>query len=322
MSGAGSTLVLLLAIHANSDTDRQKLDSGLRQLRDEDPTLSVETDQQTGAVTIGAVTELQLEIIVDRLQREFHVEATLGRPQVAYQEALTRAADGEAKYARQTAGRGQYGHAKIHVYPGLPGTGYVFESALIGGSIPNQFLEPIRDSIQEASTRGVVAGYPIRDLRVELYDGSYHDIDSSEMAFKIAGAMAFQEAAKKAMPVLLEPVMQVEVVVPKEYTADVIANLSSRRGQIRSHHNRGDIDVIRAVVPVSGLFGYAVDLRSRTQGRATHSMHFDHYQEVRTEPDLDDDDRDSLVRAPLRPAPRSNDSAVALPEPDDDDLET
>ena len=321
MNGAGSTPVLLLAIHAISAADREKLDRGLRQLSDEDPTLSVETDQQTGEVTIGAVGELQIEIIVDRLKREFHVEATLGRPQVAYKEALTQAADGEGRYARQTGGLGQYGHAKIHVSPGKPGTGYVFESVLIGDAIPNQFIEPIKDGIQEASTRGVLAGYPIRDVRVELYDGSYHDVDSSEMAFKIAGAMAFQDAARKAIPVLLEPVMRVEVVVPKEHTADVVGNLSGRRGQIQSHDERGDSQVIRAVVPLSEMFGYATDLRSRTRGRATHSLHFDHYQQVRSDPNRSDGDRDSLVSAPLRPVPRSNDSAVALPEPDDGDLE-
>jgi elongation factor G len=322
MNGAGSTPVLLLAIHAIGDADREKLDSGLRQLRDEDPTLSVEPDRQTGEVTIGAVGELQLEIIVDRLRGEFHVEATLGRPQVAYKEALTHSADGEGRYARQTGGRGQYGHAKIHVSPGKPGSGYVFESVLIAGAIPNQFVEPIRDGIQEASTRGVLAGYPIRDVRVELYDGSYHDLDSSEMAFKIAGAMAFQDAAKKAMPVLLEPLMQVEVVVPKEHTAHVVGNLLGRRAQIQSHDNRGDTQVIRGVVPLSQMFGYATDLRSRTRGRATHSLHFDHYQQVRTDPNRSDGDRDSLVGAPLRPVPRSDDSAVALPEPDDDNLES
>jgi elongation factor G len=322
MNGAGSTPVLLLTIRVKSDADREKLDRGLRQLRDEDPTLSVETDQQTGEVTIGAVGELQLEIVVDRLKREFHVEATLGRPQVAYREALTQAADGEGRYARQTSGLGQYGHAKIHLSPGRPGTGYVFESVLIGGAIPNQFIEPIKDGIKEASTRGVLAGYPIRDVRVELYDGSYHDIDSSEMAFKIAGAMAFQDAARKAIPVLLEPVMHVEVVLPKEHTADVVENLSGRRGQIQSHDDRGDTQVIRAVVPLSEMFGYATDLRSRTRGRATHSLHFDHYQQVRSDPNRSDGDSDSLVGAPLRPVPRSNDSAVALPEPDDDNLET
>ena len=322
MNGADSTPVLLLAIHAICDAGREKLDRGLRQLMDEDPTLSVDTDRQTGEVTIGAAGELQLEIVVDRLRREFHVEATLGRPQVAYKEALTQAADGEGRYARQTGGLGQYGHAKIHVSPGKPGTGYVFESVLIGGNIPNRFIEPIKDGIQEASTRGVLAGYPIRDVSVELYDGSYHEIDSSEMAFKIAGALAFEDAAKKARPVLLEPVMHVEVVVPEEHTADVVGNLSGRRGQIQSYDNRGDAQVIRAVVPLSEMLGYAADLRSRTRGRATHSLHFDHYQQVRSDPHRSDGDRDSLVSAPLKPVPRSNDSAVALPEPDDRDVET
>ena len=322
MNGTGSTPVLLLAIHAISDADHEKLDRGLRQLRDEDPTLTVEPDQQTGVVTIGAVGELQLEIIVDRLKREFHVEATIGRPQVACKEALTQAADGEGRYAGQTGGLGQYAHAKIRVSPGESGTGYVFESVLIGGAIPNHFIEPIKDGIRDASTRGVLAGYPIRDVRVELYDGSYHDIDSSQMAFKIAGAMAFQDAAKKAIPVLFEPVMRLEVVVPKEHAADVVGNLSGRRGQIQSQDDRGETQVIRAVVPLSQIFGYATDLRSRTRGRATYSLHFDHYQQVRSDPNRSEGDRDSLVGAPLRPVPRSNDSAAALPEPDDDSLET
>jgi elongation factor G len=322
MHGAGSTPVLLLAIHAISAADREKLDNGLRQLRDDDPTLSVETDQQTGEVTIGAVGELQLEIIVDRLKREFHVEATLGKPRVAYTEALTQTADGEGRYARQTEGPRHFGHAKIHVSPGEPGSGYVFESVLIGGTIPNRFIESIKDGIQRAATRGVLAGYPIRDVSVELYDGSYHDSDSSETAFEIAGAMAFHDAANKAMPVVLEPVMRVEVVVPTEHAADVIGNLSGRRARIQSHDNRGDIQNIQAVVPLSEMFGYATDLRSRTRGRATHTLHFDHYREIRTDPDRSDGDRDSLVGAPLRPVPRSNDSAVALPEPDEDNLKT
>lgn len=322
MNSADSTPVLLLAIQAIGATDRERLDRGLRQLMDEDPTLSVEINEHTGEVAVGGVGELQLEIVADRLKREFHVEATPGRPRVAYKEALTEAADGEGRYARQRDGLGQYGHAKIHVFPGQPGTGYVFESVLIADAIPKQFIEPIKVGIQEASKRGVLAGYPIEDVRVELYDGSYHDIDSSEMAFRIAGAMAFQAAAQKAMAILLEPVMHVEVVVPKEHTAEVVGTLSDRRGQIQSHDSRGDTQVIRAVVPLSEMFGYATDLRSRTRGRATHSLRFDHYQQVRTDPDRRDGDRDSLVGAPLRPVPRSNDSAVALPEPDDDHLET
>src|SRR5204862_386980 len=224
---------------------------------------------------IAGMGELHLEIIVDRLKREFSVEATVGKPQVAYKETLTRPADGEMKYAKQTGGRGQYGHVKIHLYPGEPGSGYIFENETTGGSIPKEFIKPVDEGIKEALTRGVLAGYPIDDVRIELYDGSYHDVDSSEMAFKIAGSMAFQDAAKKAKPVLLEPVMRVEVVVPKDYMGDVMGNLSSRRGQIQSQEDRGGTQIISARVPLSEMFGYATDLRSRTQGRATYSMHFD-----------------------------------------------
>jgi elongation factor G len=222
--------------------------------------------------------ELHLEIIVDRLKREFNVEASVGKPQVAYKETLTRKADGEGRYIRQTGGRGQYGHAKIHLYPGEPGTGYVFENETTGGSIPKEFIKPIDEGIKEALTRGVLAGYPVDDVKIELYDGSYHDVDSSEMAFKIAGSMAFQDAAKRAKPVLLEPVMRVEVVVPKDYMGDVMGNLASRRGQIQSQEDRGGTQIIAARVPLSEMFGYATDLRSRTQGRATYSMHFDRYE--------------------------------------------
>jgi elongation factor G len=224
--------------------------------------------------------ELHLEIIVDRLKREFSVEATVGKPQVAYKETLTRPADGEMKYAKQTGGRGQYGHVKIHLYPGEPGTGYVFEDEIVGGAIPKEFIKPVNEGIKEALTRGVLAGYPIDDVRIELYDGSYHDVDSSEMAFKIAGSMAFQDAAKKARPVLLEPVMRVEVVVPKEYMGDVMGNLSSRRGQIQSQEDRGGTQIIAARVPLSEMFGYSTNLRSMSQGRGTYTMQFAAYDEV------------------------------------------
>jgi elongation factor G len=212
------------------------------------------------------------------LKREFSVEASVGKPQVAYKETLTRPSAGEGRYVRQTGGRGQFGHAKIRLFPGVPGTGYVFENEIVGGSIPREFIKPIDEGIKEALTRGVLAGYPIDDVKIELYDGSYHDVDSSEMAFKIAGSMAFQDAAKKAKPVLLEPVMRVEVVVPKEYMGDVMGNLASRRGQIQSQEDRGGTQIIAARVPLSEMFGYATDLRSRTQGRATYSMHFDRYE--------------------------------------------
>jgi elongation factor G len=272
--------VISLAIEPKTKSDQEKLGAGLQKLMAEDPTFRVNTDQQTGQVIIRGMGELHLEIIVDRLKREFSVEATVGKPQVAYKETLTRPADGEMKYAKQTGGRGQYGHVKIHLYPGEPGTGYIFENEVTQGSIPKEFIKPIDEGIKEALTRGVLAGYPVDDVRIELYDGSYHDVDSSEMAFKIAGSMAFQDAAKKARPVLLEPVMRVEVVVPKEHMGDVMGNLSSRRGQIQSQEDRGGTQIIQARVPLSEMFGYATDLRSRTQGRATYSMHFDRYEQA------------------------------------------
>jgi elongation factor G len=272
--------VISLAIEPKSKGDQEKLGIGLSKLMGEDPTFRVNTDEQTGQVVIRGMGELHLEIIVDRLKREFNVEASVGKPQVAYKETLTRPADGEMKYAKQTGGRGQYGHCKIHLYPGEPGTGYIFENEIVGGTIPKEFIKPIDEGIKEALTRGVLAGYPIDDVRIVLYDGSYHDVDSSEMAFKIAGSMAFQDAAKKAKPVLLEPIMRVEVVVPKDYMGDVMGDLASRRGRIQSQEDRGGTQIVNARVPLSEMFGYATDLRSRTQGRATYSMHFDRYEQA------------------------------------------
>jgi elongation factor G len=222
--------------------------------------------------------ELHLEIIVDRLKREFGVEASVGKPQVAYKETLTAPAEGHGRFIRQTGGRGQFGEAKIRLVPLSPGTGYQFENEIKGGAIPKEFIKPIDQGIQEALTRGILAGYPIDDVRIELYDGSFHEVDSSEMAFKIAGSMAFQDAAKKAKPVLLEPVMRVEVVSPKDYLGDVIGDLASRRGKIQSQEDRGGTQIISARVPLSDMFGYATDLRSRTQGRAAYSMFFDRYE--------------------------------------------
>ena len=272
--------VIALAIEPKTKSDQEKLGVGLSKLMAEDPTFRVRTDEQTGQVVISGMGELHLEIIVDRLKREFNVEASVGKPQVAYKETLTRPADGEMKYAKQTGGRGQYGHAKIHLFPGEPGTGYIFENEVTQGAIPREFIKPIDEGIKEALTRGVLAGYPIDDVRIVLYDGSYHDVDSSEMAFKIAGSMAFQDAAKKAKPVLLEPIMRVEVVVPKDYMGDVMGDLASRRGRIQSQEDRGGTQIINARVPLSEMFGYATDLRSRTQGRATYSMHFDRYEQA------------------------------------------
>ena len=272
--------VISLAIEPKTKADQEKLGQGMAKLMAEDPTFRVSTDEQTGQVVIAGMGELHLEIIVDRLKREFGVEATVGKPQVAYKETLTQAAEGDGRFIRQTGGRGQYGHAKIRLVPLPPGTGYQFENETTGGSIPREYIKPIDEGIKEAITRGVLAGYPIDDVRIELYDGSYHDVDSSEMAFKIAGSMAFQDAAKKAKPVLMEPIMRVEVVCPKDYLGDVMGNLASRRGRIQAQENRGGTEIISARVPLSEMFGYATDLRSRTQGRATYSMHFDRYEQA------------------------------------------
>jgi elongation factor G len=272
--------VISLAIEPKTKADQEKLGQGMAKLMAEDPTFRVNTDEQTGQVVIRGMGELHLEIIVDRLKREFGVEASVGKPQVAYKETLTAPAEGDGRFVRQTGGRGQYGHAKIRLLPLPPGTGYQFENQIVGGSVPREYIKPIDQGIQEALTRGVLAGYPIDDVRIELYDGSYHEVDSSEMAFKIAGSMAFQDAAKKAKPVLLEPVMRVEVVVPKDYLGDVMGDLASRRGRIQSQEDRGGTQIISARVPLSEMFGYATELRSRTQGRATYSMHFDRYEQA------------------------------------------
>ncbi|MEW6322168.1 MAG: elongation factor G [Acidobacteriota bacterium] len=272
--------VISLAIEPKTKADQEKLGQGMAKLMAEDPTFRVNTDEQTGQVVIRGMGELHLEIIVDRLKREFNVEASVGKPQVAYKETLTAPAEGEGRFVRQTGGRGQYGHAKIRLFPQEPGAGYQFENQIVGGSIPREYIKPIDEGIREALTRGVLAGYPVDDVRVELYDGSFHEVDSSEMAFKIAGSMAFQDAAKRARPVLLEPVMRVEVVCPKDYLGDVMGDLASRRGRIQSQEDRGGTQIISARVPLSEMFGYATDLRSRTQGRATYSMHFDRYEQA------------------------------------------
>jgi elongation factor G len=272
--------VISLAIEPKTKVDQEKLGVGLQKLMQEDPTFRVKTDEQTGQVIIAGMGELHLEIIVDRLFREFGVGANVGKPQVAYKETLTRPANGEMRYAKQTGGRGQFAEVKIRLFPGEPGTGYIFENETTGGSIPREYIKPVDEGIKEALTRGVLAGYPIDDVRIELYDGKYHEVDSSEMAFKIAGSMAFQDAAKKARPVLLEPVMRVEVVVPKDYIGDVMGDLASRRGRIQSQDERGGTQIVNARVPLSEMFGYATDLRSRTQGRATYSMHFDTYEQA------------------------------------------
>jgi elongation factor G len=272
--------VIALAIEPKTKADQEKLGLGLQKLMAEDPTFRVKTDTETGQVVISGMGELHLEIIVDRLKREFNVEASVGKPQVAYKETVTRGADGEGRYVKQTGGRGQYGHAKIRLIPRKPGEGYEFDNQIVGGTIPREYIKPIDQGIQEAMTTGVLAGYPMDDVKIELYDGSFHEVDSNEMAFKIAGSMAFKDAAGKAHPVLLEPVMRVEVVVPEEYMGDVIGDITSRRGHIQSMEARGGSQVISARVPLSEMFGYATDLRSRTQGRGSYSMHFDRYEQA------------------------------------------
>jgi len=245
----------------------------------EDPTFKVESDKDTGQTKISGMGELHLEILVDRLKREFNVEANVGKPQVAYKETIRRAAKGEGKWIKQTGGRGQYGHCKIELEP-APSEGYVFENDIVGGAIPKEYIKPVDEGIREALTRGIVAGYPVVDVRVKLYDGSFHEVDSSEMAFKLAGSLAFQDAAKKANPVLLEPIMKVEVVTPDDHTGAVTGDLSSRRGRVEGQIARGGTQIITAMVPLSMMFGYSTDLRSRTQGRATYTMHFERYEEV------------------------------------------
>jgi elongation factor G len=272
--------VISLAIEPKTKSDQEKLGQGLAKLMAEDPTFRVRTDTQTGQTIIAGMGELHLDIIVDRLKREFNVEANVGRPQVAYKETLTMQAEGEGRYVRQTGGRGQYGHAKIRLIPRQPGEGYLFENKIVGGTIPREFIKPIDEGIKEALTTGVLAGFPVDDVGIELYDGSYHDVDSNEMAFKIAGSMAFKDAAKRARPVLLEPVMRVEVVVPKEFMGDIMGDIASRRGHIQSQEDLGGTQIVSSRVPLSEMFGYATELRSRTQGRATYSMHFDRYEQA------------------------------------------
>ena len=272
--------VISLAIEPKTQTDQGKLGVGLGKLMAEDPTFRVQTDDQTGQVVISGMGELHLEILVDRLQREFGVGATVGRPQVAYKETLTHTAESEGRYVKQTGGHGRYGHVKIRVVPAQPGHGFEFVNDIVGGAIPREFITPVEHGIRDAMTTGILAGYPIEDVSVSLYGGSYHQVDSSEMAFKLAGAMAFRTAAKKAGAVLLEPVMRIEVVVPEQYMGEIIGDLNTRRGRVRSMEARGGTQIVNARVPLAEMFGYATDLRSRTQGRATFSMHFDRYEQV------------------------------------------
>ena len=272
--------VISVAVEPKTKGDQEKMGVALGKLAQEDPTFKVNTDPDSGQTIISGMGELHLEIIVDRMMREFNVQANVGKPQVAYRETIRKQAQAEGKYIRQTGGSGQYGHVKIRLEPNEPGKGYEFINEVVGGVIPKEFIKPVDQGIKEAMEGGVLAGYEMVDVKATLYDGSYHEVDSNEMAFKIAGSMAFKEAARKASPVLLEPVMSVEVVVPEEYMGTIIGDLSSRRGRIEGIEHRAGSQVIKAMVPLAEMFGYATNMRSNTQGRATFSMHFSRYEEA------------------------------------------
>ncbi len=272
--------VISVAVEPKTKADQEKMGQALAKLAQEDPTFRVNTDPESGQTIISGMGELHLEIIIDRMMREFKVEANVGKPQVAYRETIRKNSQGEGKFIRQTGGRGQYGHVKIRIEPNEAGKGYEFVNEIVGGVVPKEYIKPVDEGIREAMEGGILAGYPVEDVRAILYDGSYHEVDSSEMAFKIAGSMAFKEAAKKASPVLLEPVMSVEVVVPEEFMGTIIGDLNSRRGHIEAVEHRAGSQVIKAIVPLSEMFGYATNMRSLTQGRATFSMHFARYEEV------------------------------------------
>ena len=273
--------VISVAVEPKSKADQDKLGAGLQRLSEEDPTFRVRTDEETGQTLISGMGELHLEIIVDRLKREFNVDANVGRPQVAYRETFGKAVQRiDGRFVRQTGGRGQYGHAVINAEPMNPGDGYEFVDKIVGGKIPREYIPSVDLGIQEAMESGVLAGYPVVDVRIELIEGSYHDVDSSEMAFKVAGSMAFKEAMKRSKPKLLEPVMAVEVITPEDYLGDVMGNLNSRRGRVESLEPVGNAQVIKAAVPLAEMFGYATDLRSMSQGRAEFTMQFDRYEEV------------------------------------------
>lgn len=272
--------VISIAIEPKTKGDQEKMGVALSKLAGEDPTLRVKTDEETGQTIISGMGELHLDIIVDRMRREFKVEANVGAPQVAYRETITKEIECEEKYAKQSGGRGQYGHVLMRLFPNEPGKGYEFVNSVVGGRIPREYIPAVDKGVQEALTRGVIAGYPMVDIKCELYDGSYHDVDSNEMAFKIAGSICFQTGAKMANPVLLEPIMKVEVTVPEDYFGDVMGDISSRRGQIVESGDRGVIKYIKSEIPLASMFGYVGDLRSMTQGRGNYTMEFGNYAKV------------------------------------------
>ena len=272
--------VISVAIEPKTKASQEKMSIALHKLAEEDPTFRTYTDEETGQTIISGMGELHLEIIVDRLLREFKVEANIGNPQVSYRESISQGAEAEGKYIRQSGGSGQYGHCKIKIEPQEAGKGFEFINNIVGGAIPKEYIGPVQKGIEEATQAGVLAGYPVLDVKVTLYDGSYHEVDSSEMAFKIAGSMAFRQAVSKAAPVLLEPMERVEITTPDEYLGDVMGDISSRRGRIQGMNPKNGVHVLDAFIPLAEMFGYATDLRSNTQGRATYSMQFDHYEKV------------------------------------------
>jgi elongation factor G len=274
--------VVTLAIEPKTKADQEKMGVGLGRLAAEDPSLRLKTDEETNQTTISGMGELHLEIIVDRLKREYGVEANVGKPQVAYRETITATVEQEGKYVKQTGGRGQYGHVWIRVMPNEPGKGFEFENETVGGSIPKEFIPAVEKGVEGALLRGIRAGYPVVDVKVEVFDGSYHDVDSNANAFEIAGSMAFKEGCQKAKPVILEPLMKVEVVTPEDWMGDVIGDLNSRRGQVQGMDDRAGMKIVTALVPLAEMFGYANAIRSRTQGRASYTMEFAHYMQVPT----------------------------------------
>ena len=272
--------VISVAVEPKTKADQEKMGIALAKLAEEDPTFRVHTDAETSQTIISGMGELHLDIIVDRLLREFKVACTVGNPQVAYRETIRKTVDAEGKFVRQSGGKGQYGHCKLIIEPQEPGAGFAFENKVVGGAIPKEYIAPIEAGVKEAMENGVVAGYPMVDIKVTVYDGSYHEVDSSEMAFKIAGSMGFKAGAEKANPTILEPYMKVEVLVPEEYMGDVIGDINSRRGRIEGMEARNGVQAIHAFVPLASMFGYATDLRSKTQGRGNYSMEVDHYEDV------------------------------------------
>jgi elongation factor G len=272
--------VVHVAVEPKSKEDQDRLSTALEKISAEDPSFRVKSDAETGQMVISGMGELHLEIIVDRLLREFKVSAGVGQPQVAYRETVTRPVEAEGRHVRQTGGRGQYGHVKLRVEPGEPESGIVFETAVVGGTVPREYFQAVEQGVRTAATKGILAGFPVTDVKITLYDGSYHDVDSSEMAFQIAGSLGFKDGLKKAASVLLEPFMDVEVITPEDFVGDVMGDLSSRRGRIKGVESRAGVQVVSVEVPLAAMFGYATDLRSKTQGRATFTMQFGRYEPV------------------------------------------